>query len=352
MTHSEPVLKFAAPHDDLLEIVDKIDVDSSGAYIDEISKIIRRYLRFQKLEHLGRQRGFSPGNIAETKSTSCFGLSIITSEILSLKGISNAILWANLHALVAASDEDGDAWLLHTDLTQLNSTVPPQMAMIINPMARQPLSEWLAGDEQQTPLMLDTQEILSRKGHKLSSKKKEELEWLSFLDPNRSIKSYTERRMRQGNLLMATLTRDQLGRQMLENMANFTLAVLRGQDDLASENLLNMAGVWPEIDRRNLRDNSYGLNQYLARRGFAGDETFLDQVNVVADSATKFSSDLGVHLWRPDMLRRVAVKTADKNIMDLAISGYEKIYAWRRSELVRGKLAKASQQAKRLAKKS
>jgi hypothetical protein len=150
---------------------------------------------------------------------------------------------------------------------------------------------------------------------------------------------------------MATLTRDLTGRRMLENMANFQLAILRQQNETATSSLLGMAGVWPEVDRRDLGDNSYFLNGYLQRRGKAGDDTFLDQVDVVADSATGFSDDIRVRLWKPDLLRRVAIQTGDVDMLDLAIGGYEAVRAGSRySELVEGKLRKATAQRNRLAK--
>jgi hypothetical protein len=217
----------------------------------------------------------------------------------------------------------------------------------------QSLGEWLDGNKQRTALLLSTQGILRKKGHKLSDKRRDELEWLSFVDSSRDPRAYSERRLRQGHELMATLTRDSIGRQMLEDMGRFSLAALRGQNDGSAANyLLNMADVWPEIDRRNLRDNSYMLNEYLRRQGEIDVGSFIRQVGIVASSVTEFSNDVGVHLWKPDTLRRVAVKTGSTDLMNLAIEGYEKVREQQRaSELVEGKLEKAKKQAKTLAKK-
>jgi hypothetical protein len=352
MTHSEGVLKYAAPHDGLIRAVDQIEANDGAEFIDEVSKRIRRYFHFQQQEHIGQQHGFSPRDIADTKRTSCFGFSVITSEILSYRGIANAILWANLHALVAALDTEGRAWLLHSDVSQLNSQATPEMATMINCDGGGSLSDWLNGSEQRAAMVLDTGEILRVKGRKLSHDQRRKLRWLSFIDDMRDPRSFSELRMRRGNTLMATLTRDSTGRQMLENMARFSLALLRHQNDDTTANLLlNMSGVWPEIDRRNLRDNSYLLNGYLRGQGTTGVDTFLDQVDVVADGATELSSDLGVSLWKPDLLRRVAIKTDDAGLMNLAIEGYEAICEKRHSKLVESKLKAAEGQLERLAKK-
>ena len=349
MTSNNPseILKFAAPHDGLLKTIDQIEADDQSEYIDEISKRIRKCLHFRSFEQLSGG-GFSPDGIAETESTNCLGFSLITSELLSLKGIANAIVWANMHAFIMAPGKEDEMWFLHSDLPQLNSQITPEMT------THKSLSNWLSGNEERTSFGLDTMEILRLKGDKLRDKngRTAKLPWLNFTDP-RNERKYSEwQQIIRDNFLVSTSTRDVLGRQMLENMGNFMLAALREQNN-AADYLLNMDGVWPEIDGRNLRNNSYQLNKYLFEQGAAGVNNFIEQVDVIADSATSLSNDLSVHLWKPDKLRKVAVATDDIDMLELAIGGYEAILEKRPSnELVKGKLRKAREQLKRLAKKA
>ena len=323
MTQPGDTLKFAAPHGRLLDSISRIETGSPAKTANIVSREVHRHIGYLGLSATARNFDFTPEAIAETGKTNCFGLSIITSEILSSMGIKNSIIFANMHSLVFADD----AMILDPSTPQLNKSSTDNIISIVDP--RYELAEKESGSGRMAA-WLSPNELM--RGIGKGSITRDMLEWLSFTKNTRDYRGYREDTLKRNDLLMTSLTPDAMGRKALESMANYQIAVMRGLDDRASEILLGMKGMWPEIDNRNLGNEKLFLNKHLLRQGKKGVSNFAEQVDAVSSSVTELSGSVRAALWKPDLFRKVASQNKNIDMMHLAVKCYRDIYEQARQD--------------------
>jgi hypothetical protein len=282
-------------------------------------------------------------------------LMLVTSEFLSLYGIQNHIVVANRHALNLAVDSENDmARILNPSRNSLNGAW--NSAVLAMPSIHSDLRK--LGDELRTLGILRTDLLIQNcpperraavRGIVPDGKEAET--WLDIavrrqhpsLDAQEGVYYQHPELFHKNHAFYGTVTSAEAGRKMLSDYYNFWFLADR-KSQHASEYLRDMTrgGVFPEFDRRTLRDHGYFLNEFLERQSTNNLASFVAHLNGVSDNATALTQDLSVKLWRPNWLKRAAMKTHDTEMLRLARDEYSEIYDKRPNSLVAGKLTKAT----------
>jgi hypothetical protein len=175
----------------------------------------------------------------------------------------------------------------------------------------------------------------------------QERNWLGFSTDSTgySTKSSDPDGLSDSILLMRTYQPRQ-GRNTVLNFSSFRHAMLIGDQARAHDFLSKMAGVYPEIDRRNKLSLPTELIKFLGRGCFESEA--MEDIDAIEQSFVSFGNEHAARLWSADRRRDVGNHLHSKNLLQKSIKEYEDLAATLpnfapRQKLISAKIQKTKQ---------
>ncbi len=265
--------------------------------------------------------------LAHREVTNCFGHVIIASECLEQLGIEHFVSYANQHAIVTLFDRGSDrAFLLDVATKELCCDMTEAIG------GSDPLDQLAMGDLRAVNTLY-SDELLKRLPPSTDREKfVGSRPWLSFDDTD--IARFREYRPTDHVLQLLTLP-SVPGRLLLVQQYNAARRADRGEVDVANEELLELAGIYLDVDpRNNLRELDRLCKKLLQAEKY--DEA-IKLAAMAAESLVPGDTSKN-QLFLPDTLRSIAKRTRNKQLAQWALGEYERLPP---SSLRTGKLSAA-----------
>lgn len=317
---------------------------SEGTYDDQVeaayatANLVRQTLRFDAKNYYGRKDLITPYDITKKQLTNCHGYSIVTSECLDEIGIPHYVAFANQHSFILLQTPDGG----HTNIID---TAVKELYVGIDGDIDEPIIAEQINDGTSAANVLNMDSVLSKSNFKDGAHAPEIYPWMDFGATRQTSRRYSNNEP-QDRLLMLRSYKPQLGRNILQAYANFSIAIRRRDYETAHGNLQMLDGEYPDIDRRNNFKEPTLLVRELAR---IGDMTLALKDIEVIEHSTWTTDDLVVHLWPPDQRRHLGVIASRRDLIARSISEYDMIEEQRLQadmpiDLIQGRISKAKRQ--------
>ena len=271
--------------------------------------------------------------IAETEVANCFGHTIVTSECLERLGIEHFISYANQHTFITLFDRQSDrSFMIDVKTRELCCEMTGAVGR------ENPLDQLWRGqlraenslftDEllmRQLPQSINRENFLAVRG------------WLRFPDPQ-----LEHRDSRRGSILQMFTLPSIPGRLLLLDEYNARINQLRGKYEEAASALVDLPGLYLDVDPRNNLEEVGKLCKRLIVQGY--DELAIEVARMVNESLPDDDHSKN-KLFLPDVVRRVAKKNDDIGLLREAIQLYESLP---RNSLTEGKLRAAKRDLDKL----
>lgn len=271
--------------------------------------------------------------IAETEVANCFGHTIVTSECLERLGIEHFISYANQHTFVTLFDRQSDrSFMIDVKTEELCCEMTGAVGR------ENPLDQLWRGqlraenslftDEllmRQLPQSINRENFLAVRG------------WLRFPDPQ-----LEHRDSRRGSILQMFTLPSIPGRLLLLDEYNARINQLHGKYETAASALVDLPGLYLDVDPRNNLEEVGKLCKRLIARGY--DELAIEVARMVNESLPD-DDHSKTKLFLPDVMRRVAKENKDIGLMEEAVRLYESLP---RNSLTEGKLKAAKRDLDKL----
>ena len=264
--------------------------------------------------------------IAETEVANCFGYTIVTSECLERLGIEHFISYANQHTFITLFDRQSDrSFMIDVKTEELCCEMTGAVGRE-NPFdqlwrGQLRAENSLFTDEllmRQLPQSINRENFLAVRG------------WLRFPDPQ-----LEHRDSRRGSILQMFTLPSIPGRLLLLDEYNARIDQLRGKYEEAASALVDLPGLYLDVDPRNNLEEVGKLCKRLIVQGY--DELAIEVARMVNESLPDDDHSKN-ELFLPDVVRRVAKKNDDIGLLRKAIQLYESLP---RNSLTEGKLRAA-----------
>lgn len=252
--------------------------------------------------------------VASREATNCFGHAIIASECLEQLGIEHCISYANQHAMVTLFDRGSErAFLLDVATEELCC----DMTGVLGSGAPDPLDQ-LAMGELRAVNAFFSEELLKRLPPSIDRQKfMSSRPWLSF-DAIDAVQSHAHK---PRNRILQFLTLPSVpGRMLLIQQYNAVRRAGSGDIETASKELSELSGLYLDVDSRNgLKE----VDELCRRLILAGkyDEA-IDLATMVDESLVPDDKSKN-KLFLPDIMRKIARQTGNKELAWRAIKLYE-----------------------------
>jgi len=264
--------------------------------------------------------------IAETEVANCFGHTIVTSECLERLGIEHFISYANQHTFITLFDRQSDrSFMIDVKTRELCCEMTGAVGR------ENPLDQLWRGqlraenslftDEllmRQLPQSINRENFLAVRG------------WLRFPDPQ-----LEHRDSRRGSILQMFTLPSIPGRLLLLDEYNARINQLHGKYEAAASTLVDLPGLYLDVDPRNSLEEVGKLCKRLIAQGY--DELAIEVARMVDESLPEDDHSKN-KLFLPDVMRRVAKENKDIGLMEEAVRLYESLP---RNSLTEGKLRAA-----------
>ena len=271
--------------------------------------------------------------IAETEVANCFGHTIVTSECLERLGIEHFISYANQHTFITLFDRQSDrSFMIDVKTEELCCEMTGAVGR------ENPLDQLWRGqlraenslftDEllmRQLPQSINRENFLAVRG------------WLRFPDPQ-----LEHRDSRRGSILQMFTLPSIPGRLLLLDEYNARIDQLRGKYGEAASVLVDLPGLYLDVDPRNNLEEVGKLCKRLILQGY--DELAIEVARMVNESLPDDDHSKN-KLFLPDVVRRVAKKNDDIGLLRKSIQLYESLP---RNSLTEGKLRAAKRDLDKL----
>ena len=271
--------------------------------------------------------------IAETEVANCFGHTIVTSECLERLGIEHFISYANQHTFITLFDRQSDrSFMIDVKTRELCCEMTGAVGR------ENPLDQLWRGqlraenslftDEllmRQLPQSINRENFLAVRG------------WLRFPDPQ-----LEHRDSRRGSILQMFTLPSIPGRLLLLDEYNARIDQLHGKYEETASALVDLPGLYLDIDPRNNLEEVGKLCKRLIARGY--DELAIEVARMVNESLPD-DDHSKTKLFLPDVMRRVAKENKDIGLMEEAVRLYESLP---RNSLTEGKLKAAKRDLDKL----
>ena len=271
--------------------------------------------------------------IAETEVANCFGHTIVTSECLERLGIEHFISYANQHTFITLFDRQSDrSFMIDVKTRDLCCEMTGAVGR------ENPLDQLWRGqlraenslftDEllmRQLPQSINRENFLAVRG------------WLRFPDPQ-----LEHRDSRRGSILQMFTLPSIPGRLLLLDEYNARINQLHGKYETAASALVDLPGLYLDVDPRNNLEEVGKLCKRLIARGY--DELAIEVARMVNESLPD-DDHSKTKLFLPDVMRRVAKENKDIGLMEEAVRLYESLP---RNSLTEGKLKAAKRDLDKL----
>ena len=264
--------------------------------------------------------------IAETEVANCFGHTIVTSECLERLGIEHFISYANQHTFITLFDRQSDrSFMIDVKTRELCCEMTGAVGR------ENPLDQLWRGqlraenslftDEllmRQLPQSINRENFLAVRG------------WLRFPDPQ-----LEHRDSRRGSILQMFTLPSIPGRLLLLDEYNARINQLHGKYEAAASTLVDLPGLYLDVDPRNSLEEVGKLCKRLIAQGY--DELAIEVARMVDESLPEDDHSKN-KLFLPDVMRRVAKENKDIGLIEEAVRLYESLP---RNSLTEGKLRAA-----------
>lgn len=298
--------------------------DDAAKAAMSVASLVRETLNFATTGHFSQP--LQAEIIAKTEVASCFGHTIVTSECLERLGIEHFISYANQHTFVTLFDRQSDrSFMIDVKTRELCC----EMTGVIG--RENPLDQLWRG-QLRAENSLFTDDLLMRQLP--PSVNREDFlavrEWLRFPDPQSE-----HRDSRRGSMLQMFTLPSIPGRLLLLDEYNARIDQLHGKYEAAASALVDLPGLYLDVDPRNKLEEMDKLCKQLINQGY--DILAIEVARMVNESLPE-DDHSKTKLFLPDVMRRVAKGNKDIDLMEEAVRLYESLP---RNSLTDGKLKAA-----------
>lgn len=298
--------------------------DDTARAATSVASLVRETLNFATTGHFSQP--LQAEIIAKTEVANCFGHTIVASECLERLGIEHFISYANQHTFVTLFDRQSDrSFMIDVKTRELCC----EMTGVIG--RENPLNQLYRG-QLRAENSLFTDDLLMRQLP--PSVNSEDFlavrEWLRFPDPQSE-----HRDSRRGSMLQMFTLPSIPGRLLLLDEYNARIDQLHGKYEAAASALVDLPGLYLDVDPRNKLEEMDKLCKQLINQGY--DILAIEVARMVNESLPD-DDHSKTKLFLPDVVRRVAKENADIELMNEAIRLYESLD---RNSLTEGKLKAA-----------
>lgn len=293
-----------------------------------VAELVRETLYFGSTGRDSRE--LNADNIAKYEVANCYGHTIVASECLEELNIEHFISYANQHTFITLFDRESDRSFMIDVLTK---ELRCEMTMAVGLASSHPLNEFSCG-ELKSQNILKADELLKQLPATVNRAKFiDKRPWFMFPDG----KDYSDGYGKCALLQMLTFPSIP-GRLLLLDDYSARINQLNGRYEAAAEKIEDLSGIYLDIDPRNKLEEVDKLCRELINKG--GWEQAVRVASAVNDSLPS-SDNSKNRLFLPDVMRKVAKKNKDPNILNEAIKLYEEIIKskpYKRDRLAEGKL--------------
>lgn len=280
-------------------------------------------------------------------NSNCYGSNLVLSEALQLSNINHLVAFANDHVFNIVTDSANYAYLADAHTPEFNGDITKGISI-----SELKLTKDSIVNHRRAVLKLDTSVVIGNS--RIDSNKHNLLQinpWISHaseaqkLDP-RLIDIPTGS---QHTILMASVYEPELGRYVIGKRSQLRQNIVAGELEAAAKDLHDLAGIYPEIDNRNMEPANLigGIALSLA---LAGNEEASKQV--IEDMAASFSvvNNLRLKLWPADQLRKIGFIIKNPDMIQESIKIYQNLLQSRpNNQLLVGKILAAKKRLSLLA---
>ena len=293
-----------------------------------VAELVRETLYFGSTGRDSRE--LNADNIAKYEVANCYGHTIVASECLEELNIEHFISYANQHTFITLFDRESDRSFMIDVLTK---ELRCEMTMAVGLASSHPLNEFSCG-ELKSQNILKADELLKQLPATVNRAKFiDKRPWFMFPDG----KDYSDGYGKCALLQMLTFPSIP-GRLLLLDDYSARINQLNGRYEAAAEKIEDLSGIYLDIDPRNKLEEVDKLCRELINKG--GWEQAVRVASAVNDSLPS-SDNSKNRLFLPDVMRKVAKKNKDPDILNEAIKLYEEIIKskpYKRDRLADGKL--------------
>lgn len=293
-----------------------------------VTELVRETLYFGSTGSGSRE--LNADNIAKYEVANCYGHTIVASECLEELNIEHFISYANQHTFITLFDRKSDRSFMIDVLTK---ELRCEMTMAVGLASSHPLNEFSCG-ELKSQNILKADELLKQLPATVNRAKFiDKRPWFMFPDG----KDYSDGYGKCALLQMLTFPSIP-GRLLLLDDYSARINQLNGRYEAAAEKIEDLSGIYLDIDPRNKLEEVDKLCRELINKG--GWEQAVRVASAVNDSLPS-SDNSKNRLFLPDVMRKVAKKNKDPDILNEAIKLYEEIIKskpYKRDRLAEGKL--------------
>ena len=315
--------------------------ESSSKTFDDIAEvaecvaeieIVRNTIDFRATSHSSSP--LNADNIAKDEVANCYGHTIVASECLEELGIEHFISYANQHTFIALFDRDSNRSFMVDILTkELCCEITDAIGFgNKDPVEQLNCGELRAKSTLYTDLLLQKLPPSINKSDFVAQR-----EWLMFSDGW----DYRDGFGTKAMLQMFTLP-SVPGRLLLLDEYNARIDQLHGKYEAAASALVDLPGLYLDVDPRNNLEEVGKLCKRLIVQGY--DELAIEVARMVNESLPDDDHSKN-KLFLPDVVRRVAKKNDDIGLLRKAIQLYESLP---RNSLTEGKLRAAKRDLDKL----
>ena len=283
---------------------------------------------------LGPSSPLNADNIAKDEVANCYGHTIVASECLEELGIEHFISYANQHTFITLFDRDSNRSFMVDILTK---ELCCEITDAIGFGNKDPVEQLNCG-ELRAKSTLYTDVLLQKLPPSINkSDFVAQREWLMFSDGW----DYRDGFGTKAMLQMFTLP-SVPGRLLLLDEYNARIDQLNGKYEAAASALVDLPGLYLDVDPRNNLEEVGKLCKRLIVQGY--DELAIEVARMVNESLPDDDHSKN-KLFLPDVVRRVAKKNDDIGLLRKAIQLYESLP---RNSLTEGKLRAAKRDLDKL----
>lgn len=294
-----------------------------------VASLVRETLDFAPTGHFSQP--LRAEIIAETEVANCFGHTIVASECLERLGIEHFISYANQHTFITLFDRQSDrSFMIDVKTRELCCEMTGAVGR------ENPLDQLWRG-QLRAENSLFTDDLLLRQLP--PSVNREDFlavrEWLRFPDTH-----LEHRDSRRGSILQMFTLPSIPGRLLLLDEYNARIDQLQGKYEAAANTLVDLPGLYLDVDPRNKLAEMDKLCKQLINQGY--DNLAIEVARMVNESLPD-DDHSKTKLFLPDVVRRVAKKNDDTELLNEAIRLYKSLP---RNSLTEGKLNAAKKELK------
>ena len=305
--------------------------DDAAKATMSVASLVRETLDFASTGHFSQP--LQAEIIAETKVANCFGHTIVASECLERLGIEHFISYANQHTFITLFDRQSDrSFMIDVKTRELCCEMTGAVGR------ENPLDQLWRG-QLRAENSLFTDDLLLRQLP--PSVNREDFlavrEWLRFPDTH-----LEHRDSRRGSILQMFTLPSIPGRLLLLDEYNARIDQLHGKYEAAANTLVDLPGLYLDVDPRNKLAEMDKLCKQLINQGH--DILAIEVARMVNESLPD-DDHSKTKLFLPDVMRRVAKKNDDTELLNEAIRLYKSLP---RNSLIEGKLRAAKKDLNQL----